>query len=205
MTGAGGEVAPDADNATERRTLIRVLAINLSQALLAGIAGLLAQSTGLLGAAVDNLCDAAVYIVSIYAVGRPVAAKVRVARLSGVLLIVLALALLVEVARRFLTGSDPVGWAMITVAAVNSATNLLCLRLLRDYRERGVHLKASWIFTANDMIANVGIVVSGIAVMVLRSPLPDLLIGVAVAGIVLKGSWEILRGAREAAAQTTAS
>jgi Co/Zn/Cd efflux system component len=193
-----GEPRLDAENAAERRTLKWVLGINLSQVLLAGVVGVVADSTGLLGAALDNLADAAVYVVSLYAVGRMVAAKARAARLSGVLLIVLALGLLAEVVRRFVTGSEPIGLAMIVTAVVNAATNLFCLRLLRSHREHGVHLKASWIFTTNDMLANLGIVASGVAVMVFKSPLPDLLIGLVVVGIVLKGGWDILGEAREA-------
>ena len=61
-----------------------------------------------------------------------------------------------------------------------------------------MNLKASWIFTTNDMLANAGIVVSGAAVMFFASPLPDLLIGLVVVGIALKGGWEILEEAREA-------
>lgn len=182
----------------ERRTLKWVLAINFSQVVLAGTVGIVADSAGLLAAALDNLADATVYIVSLYAVGHSVAAKARAARLSGVLLIILALGLLGEVIRRFVGGSEPIGLAMILAAVANAATNILCLRLLRSHRERGVHLKASWIFTTNDMLANLGIVLSGIAVMVLRSPLPDLLIGLVVVGIVLKGGWDILGEAREA-------
>lgn len=188
----------DARNAAERSTLLKVFAINLAQVAFAGTVGIAADSTGLLGAALDNLGDAAVYGVSVYAVGRSVIAKARVARLSGVLLMVLGLALLAEVIRRFITESDPIGLAMIFAAVVNAATNLWALRLLRAHREDGVHLKASWIFTTNDMLANVGVLASGIAVMVFKSPVPDLLIGLLVVGIVLKGGWEILEQAREA-------
>ena len=194
------EVELDASNAAERRTLLWVLGINLCQVLLAGIVGLIAESVGLLGAALDNLGDAAVYIVSLYAVGRSAFAKARAARLSGVFLIVLAFVLAVEVIRRFVTGSEPIGIAMIVAAVLNAATNLLCLRLLWSHRERGVHLKASWIFTTNDMIANLGIAASGVAVMVFKSSLPDLLIGSVVVWIVIKGGWEILEHAREARA-----
>jgi len=192
------EIELDASNAAERKTLLWVLGINFLQVIVAGLVGVLADSTGLLGAALDNLGDAGVYAVSIYAVGRTILAKVRVARLSGLLLIVLGLALLVEVLRRFFVGAEPIGLAMIVTAIANAATNLLCLRLLRSHRDQGVHLKASWIFTTNDMLANAGIVVSGAAVMFFRSPLPDLIIGLVVVGIVLKGGWDILKEAREA-------
>ena len=196
--GEEAEVELDAEDAAERRTLAWVLVINLFQVVLAGVVGVLAESTGLLGAALDNLGDAAVYVVSLYAVGRPVVAKARAARLSGLLLIVLSVALLVEVVRRYVTGSDPIGLAMLVTAIVNAASNLVCLRLLRAHRRHGVHVKASWIFTTNDMIANLGIVASGIAVMVFKSPLPDLLIGLVVIGIVIRGGWEILQQARAA-------
>ncbi|MCB4823050.1 cation transporter [Roseicella aerolata] len=192
------EVPLDARDAGERRTLAWVLCINLAQALGVGTVGLVASSTGLMGAALDNLADAGVYAVSLYAVGRTVTAKARVARLSGVLLIALGIGLLVEVIRRFSAGADPVGIAMIVTALVNAAVNVLCLRLLRPRREEGVHLKASWIFTTNDMLANAGIVLSGVAVMLTGSAVPDLLIGLVVVGIVLHGGWEILEQAREA-------
>lgn len=196
--GAEPEVRLDARDAGERRTLVWVLGINLAQALAVGAVGLAADSTGLLGAALDNLADGIVYAISLYAVGRAVGAKVLAARVSGIFLIVLGLGLLGEVLRRFFEGGEPVGLAMIGTALANAAVNLVCLRLLRSHREGGVNLKASWIFTTNDMLANAGIVASGAAVMLFDSPLPDLLIGLVVVGIALKGGWEILEEAREA-------
>lgn len=192
------EIQLDASNAAERRTLIWVLTINFLQVVVAGSVGVAADSTGLLGAALDNLADAGVYAVSLYAVGRSVVAKSRVAALSGALLFVLGLALLAEVLRRFFVGAEPIGLAMIVTAIANAATNLVCLRLLRSHRKQGVHMQASWIFTTNDMLANVGIAVSGAAVMLFSSPLPDLFIGLIVGAIVLKGGWDILKEAREA-------
>lgn len=193
-----GEIELDASNAAERRTLIWVLAINFLQVFMAGVVGVIADSTGLLGAALDNLGDAGVYAVSLYAVGRTIVAKVRVARLSGSLLIALGLALFVEVLRRFFVGAEPIGLAMIVTALANAALNVVCLKLLRSHRDRGVHLKASWIFTTNDMLANAGILASGAAVMFFASPLPDLIIGLLVGGIVLRGGWNILKEARDA-------
>lgn len=193
-----GEIELDASNAAERRTLIWVLAINFLQVIVAGVVGVIANSTGLLGAALDNLGDAGVYAVSLYAVGRTIVAKVRVARLSGLLLIAFGLALFVEVLRRFFVGAEPIGLAMIVTALANAALNVVCLKLLRSHRDRGVHLKASWIFTTNDMLANAGIVASGAAVMFFASPLPDLIIGLLVGGIVLKGGWNILKEAHDA-------
>ena len=206
MSSGGKSIAPadadaphlDATDADQRRTLILVLGINLLQAVGVGVMGVIADSTGLLGAALDNLADGAVYGVSLYAASRSAVAKARAATLSGVLLIVLGLALLGEVIRRFLTGADPTGMLMIVTALVNSAVNILCLRLLRAHRDDGVHVQASWIFTKNDMLANAGIAVSGVAVVIFASPLPDLLIGLVVVAIGIRGGWEILQRVRSA-------
>ena len=134
------EVQLDPSDKAEKRTLKLVLGINAFQMLLAGGVGIIAESTGLLGAALDNLSDAAVYVVSLYAVGRSVVAKSRAARLSGVLLIVSALILFAEIIRRFAIEPEPAGWAMIITAMVNAASNLVNTRLLRRHRDKGVHI-----------------------------------------------------------------
>ena len=84
----------DASDAKDRKILLTVLLINLTQSA-AGIAlGIWAGSTALMGAGLDNLADASVYAVSLYAVGRAATVKVGAARLSGFLLIGLAALLL---------------------------------------------------------------------------------------------------------------
>jgi len=160
--------------------------------------GLWASSTALIGAALDNLADASVYGVSLYAVGRAREIKVRAARLSGWLLIGLAVMLLVEVLRRFFGGEPPVGPAMMVMAAVNAALNVICLRLLKRHRGGDVNFKASAIFTNNDSIVNLAIVLSGALVMWSESNVPDLILGLVVSAVAAQGGREILRDAAEA-------
>jgi len=59
-------------------------------------------------------------------------------------------------------------------------------------------MKASMVFTSNDMLVNLGIVLSGVAVMVFNSSLPDLIISLLVVIVVLQGGWEILKEAKKA-------
>ncbi|AXH00528.1 cation transporter [Deinococcus wulumuqiensis] len=189
----------DASQAADRRILWLVLLINLGQSLAGAGVGVWASSTALIGAALDNLADASVYGVSLYAVGRAATIKVRAARLSGWLLIGLAVVLFVEVLRRFFGGEEPIGPAMMAVAAVNAALNLVCLRLLRRHRGEDVNFKASAIFTSNDSIVNLAIVLSGALVLWLDSNLPDLVLGLVVSAIAANGGREILSEAAEAA------
>lgn len=178
--------------ASQRHTLRLVLAINLAQCVVGAAVGLWAGSTALLGAALDNLADASVYGVSLYAVGRSLQTKVFAARLSGWLLIAFAVGLMVEVLRRFFGNEQPVGPAMMAMAAVNAIANQVCLRLLSRQRSGDVNFKASAIFTSNDTIANLGIVLSGALVVWFSSNVPDLVLGIVVAGIAAHGGREIL-------------
>ncbi|MBB5234300.1 cation transporter [Deinococcus budaensis] len=189
----------DASQAADRRILWLVLLINLGQSLAGAGVGVWASSTALIGAALDNLADASVYGVSLYAVGRAATIKVRAARLSGWLLIGLAVLLFVEVLRRFFGGEEPVGPAMMAMAAVNAALNLVCLHLLKRHRGEDVNFKASAIFTSNDSIVNLAIVLSGALVLWLDSNLPDLILGLVVSAIAANGGREILSEAAEAA------
>jgi Co/Zn/Cd efflux system component len=158
----------------------------------------------LIGAGLDNLADASVYALSLYAVGRAVQVKIRAARLSGYM-IGLGVMLFVEVVRRFFGGEEPVGPAMMAMAAANAILNLVCLRLLKRHRGEDVNFTASAIFTNNDSIVNGAIVLSGVLVMWLGSNIPDLVLGVIVAGIAANGGREILERAGNAAAEVRPS
>jgi Co/Zn/Cd efflux system component len=110
----------------------------------------------------------------------------------------LGLGVLFEVVRRFVVGSEPISALMMATGAVALAANMTCLALIAKHRTGGVHMRASWIFSTNDAIANLGVIVSGGLVWALGSRLPDLIIGAVIAAVVLRGSFQILREAREA-------
>ena len=111
----------------------------------------------------------------------------------------------VEVLRRFFGGEAPLGVAMIGMAALNAALNIVCLRLLRRHRGDDVNFKASAIFTSNDTLVNGAIVVAGALVMWWGSNLPDLVLGVVVAVIAGNGGREILEHASKAAGEDASS
>jgi hypothetical protein len=131
-----------------------LLAINGVMFLVELVVGWWAQSTGLIADSLDMFADAAVYGVALYAVGHSAQMKLRAAHFSGWLQVILALGALSEVVRRFLYGSEPDSNLMMSFGLVALAANVLCLVLITKHREGGVHMKASWIFSANDVIAN---------------------------------------------------
>ena len=182
-----------AGGATEARTLWTVLALNAAMFLVEAAAGWLAQSTGLLADGLDMLADALVYALALVAIGRPPALKRRAARLCGWLQLALGLGALAEVARRSLLGSAPEPPAMIGISLLALAANVASLLLVARHRAGGVHMMASYICTANDVLANAGVIAAGALVAWTGSRAPDLLIGAAIAVLVLQGAWRILR------------
>ncbi len=181
------------DDATEARALRVLLGVNAAMFVVELAAGWLAQSSGLIADSLDMLADAMVYGLSLYAVGKAAASKVRAAHVSGVFQGVLAVGVLADVVRRLVAGSAPEAPAMVLISVLALAANVSCLVLISRHRHGGAHMKASWIFSTNDVLANVGVIVAGALVAWTGSRIPDLVIGAAVGLLVLAGAVRILR------------
>lgn len=179
----------------QRSILWTLLGINAAMFFIEFAAGLLAQSTGLIGDSLDMLADATVYAIALFAVGRSDLAKANAALTSGIFQILLALLVLSDVARRFIFGSDPLSVVMMSVGALALAANVAALIIIWRHREGEVHMRASWIFSQNDVIVNLGVIFGGVLVATLGSRFPDLVIGATVAVIVLRGGVRILKDA----------
>lgn len=177
----------------EARVLKQLLAINLFMFALELVMGFIAQSTGLIADSMDMFADAAVYSISLYAVGKVVSLQKKAARFSGYMQMALALFALAEVLRRYFYGSEPIAGYMVVISFLALIANVACLMLISKQRTGGVHMEASYIFSTNDVIANVGVILAGILVYFFRSPLPDLIIGLIIAVVVFKGSLSILK------------
>ena len=193
------EDAGDVPNAEEpldpSRALRMVLALNAAMFAVELIAGVLAESTGLLADSLDMLADAGVYGVALWA-ATSVSRQRAAARLSGWLQLALALGVLAEVGRRAAFGSSPEAPTMLGIAALALIVNVVCMVVLARHRHSGAHMKASWIFTSNDVIANAGVIAAGILVASTQSRIPDLIIGAIIGLVVLRGAVHILRLSR---------
>jgi Co/Zn/Cd efflux system component len=175
------------------------LALNSTMFVIGAVAGLLGQSSSLIADALDMLADAAAYAIALGAVGRTARFKESAATLSGSLLLLLGALVLLDVGRRAFFGSAPESRVMMGVAAASFSV----LRMLGRFRQGEVHLRATWIFTRVDVIANIGVVLSGLLVLLTGSRFPDLVAGVAIGAYVVKEAIEILGEAREARNGTT--
>lgn len=183
-----------ADDTEQRKILITVLAINAGFFLVELVTGIIAHSMGLIADSLDMLADALVYGLSLYAIGHALAKKKAVAKYSGYLQICLAIFGFVEVVRRFFwAGELPEVSFMIAVSIFALLGNLVSLWLLTRSRNNEVHMQASRIFTSNDVLANLGVILAGGIVFLTDSKIPDLVVGTLIFFIVVRGAYRILQ------------
>lgn len=91
---------------------------------------------------------------------------------------------------------------MLAIAALSLLVNAHVIRLLARFRRGEVHLRAAWLFTRADVVANLGVILSGVLVLGTGSRWPDLVIGLAIGGYVIREALAILGQARETLAQS---
>jgi cation diffusion facilitator family transporter len=198
MTGCACEAA-DAKDEAARRTLRIALALNATMFVVGMVAGFAGQSNGLIADALDMLADASAYAIALAAFTRGDLFKARAATLSGALLLLLGIGVLSDAMRRGVLGSSPQSLVMIAVATVSLVVNSTVLYLLgKQQNKKEVHLRATYIFTRADVVANVAVILSGIALLLTGFRYLDLIVGAGIGLYVIREAIEILGEAREA-------
>lgn len=181
-------------NRSQARLLWIVLLINFGFFAIESIAGFISGSMGLVADSLDMLADALVYGLSLWAVGAIIARKKKVATLSGYFQLSLAILGLIEIVRRFMgVEAVPDFMTMIIVSVLALIANSICLYLLQKSKSEEAHMKASMIFTSNDVMINAGVIMAGVLVLLTQSRYPDLIIGFIVFLIVVRGAVRILK------------
>jgi len=182
------------EHSNQKKLLWTVLAINFLFFIIEIISGLISNSMGLVADSLDMLADSFVYGISLLAVGGTLIRKKKIAKLAGYFQIILAVIGFSEILRRFF-GEEllPDFSTMIIVSAFALAANGICLYLMQKSKSKDeAHMKASMIFTSNDVIINLGVISAGVLVNWLNSGKPDLIIGTIVFVLVIQGAMRIL-------------
>jgi|TARA_R110002072_G_scaffold105361_8_gene230304 Co/Zn/Cd efflux system component len=183
------------ENASQKKLLWIVLAINFAFFVIEMTTGLISKSMGLVADSLDMLADSFVYGISLFAVGGTLTKKKRIAKIAGYFQITLAIIGFSEVLRRFFGAEElPDFWTMIIVSILALIANGICLYILQKSKSKEeAHMKASMIFTSNDIIINLGVISAGLLVNWLDSNKPDLIVGTIVFGLVVQGAFRILK------------
>ncbi len=181
---------------SQKSVLYWLLAINASMFVIEIGIGWIAESTALIADSFDMFADAVVYGIGLYVVGKAASQKAKAALVSGYFQAILGVLILIDIIRRVILGSEPVSELIIIMGCVALVANLICLILIHKHKDGEVHMRASWIFSANDVIANLGVIIGGVLVWWLDTRWPDIIIGIIIAYVILRGARMIIKDAK---------
>lgn len=178
-----------------RHVLLVVLIINAAMFFIEGAAGWFANSTSLMADALDMLGDATVYAVSLYVLNQSPQRQAKVALIKGGFMLTFGLFVLADVAYKSYHPGMPNTFTMGTIGALALAANLVCFYMLYSHREDNLNMSSTWLCSRNDLIANIGVLAAAWLSYLLFSKWPDILVGLSIAMLFLKSSWDVTKEA----------
>lgn len=179
-----------------RRALAWVVALNLGMGVVQLAGGLIGMSQSLKADALDFLGDGLITLLGLLMVSRPPRWRARAALLQGVFLVALALGVLAAAAYRAVEQRLPEAAVMTILGLVGFVVNMTAALLLIPHRKGDANVRAVWLFSRNDALGNLAVVLASGVVYWTASPWPDLITAVAIAGLFLTSAIEIIRTAR---------
>jgi Co/Zn/Cd efflux system component len=186
------DCAVEALRESQRGTLLAVLAINAVMFIVIVVAAQFAKSSALFADSLDNLGDAMTYGLSLMVVASGASAKARVALFKGVLILLAAIVVAMQIAYKFVHPEVPLFQLMGAFSLVALAANALCLGLLWRHRHEDVNMSSVWECSRNDIATNLSVFVAAGAVWLLGSGWPDVLVACALVVLLLRSSARVI-------------
>jgi Co/Zn/Cd efflux system component len=182
--------------AHQRRVLQIVLWLNVLMFIGEFGAGIAAHSTALLADSIDMFGDAVVYGFSLYAIARRAMWQARAAVIKGLIMAAFAVGVLIEVAHKLVAGALPSADVMSVVGMIALVANAFCLVLLSRRRGDDINMRSAWLCSRNDVIANTSVLLAAGGVAYTGSGWPDILVGLAIAGMFATSAMTVIQAAR---------
>jgi Co/Zn/Cd efflux system component len=186
----------------QRRVLLAVLAINVVTFVMMVAASYLSGSSALLSGTLDNFGDAVTYALSFAVVGASAQAKARVALFKGLMILAAAGAVAVQIGWRITHLEMPVVETMGVASVLNLSANAVCLYLLNPFKSGDLNMSSAWECSRNDVFEGVAVILTTIAVALLGSAWPDILVAIVLLAMFLRSAirvlgtaWKALSGA----------
>ena len=179
----------------QRGTLRIVLAINAVMFFVIAGASYYSGSSALLADSLDNLGDALTYGISLYAVFRGAVVKARVALFKGVLILLAALVVIVQIGYRLFYPAVPVFEVMGIFSLAGLAANSVCLVLLWRHRHEDVNMSSVWECSRNDIASNVSVFLAAGAVWLMGSGWPDIVVALGLSLLLIRSAIRVISSA----------
>ena len=179
-----------------RHALWLVVLLNLGFGAFEIVGGFLADSQALKADSLDFLGDGTITLVGLIALGWTAAARARIALAQGLFLLTLGLGVIAVAIWRALTAAVPEAGLMGGIGVAALVVNVTAALVLSRFREGDANVRAIWLFSRNDALANVAVIAAAALVAWTGKAWPDLAVAAVIATLFLHSAYEILRGAR---------
>ncbi|MCA0377164.1 MAG: cation transporter [Gemmatimonadetes bacterium] len=187
---------PAAVNPAYRRALWIVVLLNSGYGVVEAIAGFVSDSQALKADALDFLGDGAISFIGLLALAWPLQRRARVALAQGLFLGALGLGVIGSTIYRVLVQRQPEAEVMGLFGLIALAVNVAAAVALIPHRTGDANARAIWLFSRNDALGNLAVVVAAALVAWTASPWPDLVVAFVIAALFLQSAWSIVRDAR---------
>ena len=186
----------DTTNHAIRRAVVWVMVLNLGYFGIEFAMALAIHSVSLFADSIDFLEDAAVNFLIFVALAWTVVQRARVGKLLAIILCVPALALFWALWSKYQHPVPPEPFRLSVTGLGALVINLICALLLARYRDhRGSLTKAAFLSARNDVFANLAIIAAGFITYRYPSVWPDVLVGLAIAGMNADAAREVWEAA----------
>ena len=196
--GDDDEKVPDLSHVTPayKRALWIVVLLNAGYGIIEIVGGFIAGSQSVKADALDFIGDGVISFLGLIAVGWGLAARAKAALAQGIFLGVLGTGVLLATAYRVLVQHQPEARLMGILALVGLAVNVMAAVALLPHRQGDANVRAVWLFSRNDAIGNVAVLIAALLVAWTQTPWPDLVVAVVIAALFLQSSFTIIMDAR---------
>ena len=179
-----------------KRALWIVVLLNVGYGLIEMVGGFISGSQALKADALDFLGDGLITFLGLLAIGWTLTWRARSALIQGIFLGLLGLGVLITTGYRVLVLNQPEAELMGLFGAIALMVNIAAAAVLIPHRTGDANVRAVWLFSRNDAIGNLAVVIAAGLVWWTSTPWPDLVVAMVIAGLFLQSSWLIIRDAR---------
>lgn len=179
-----------------RRALWIVVLLNLGFGVIEIVGGFLADSQALKADALDFIGDGTISLLGLVALGWTAPARARIALAQGLFLGALGVGVIGFAIWRATNAVAPEAELMGGVGVVALIVNVSAALILSRFRDGDANVRAIWLFSRNDALANIAVIVAAGLVAWTGHAWPDLLVAGAIALLFLHSAYEIVRAAR---------
>lgn len=179
--------------AAYRRALWIVVILNAGYGVVEMFGGYFAGSQALKADALDFLGDGSITLLGLLALSWESAWRSRAAFLQGLFLAALGVGVFAAAAYRVFVVNEPEAFLMSGFGIVALIVNMAAAWVLSKHREGDANVRAVWLFSRNDAVGNVAVIIAAGLVWLTATPWPDLAVAVVIAGLFLHSAVDIIR------------